>query len=420
MISILLKQHPLNMNMTKYHTYRRDSKKVKRTMHTANITRADLNHIENSRGRFTLKKLKLLDNGLTKEVYIHNSKKRVFKHHKKATDKTDFETKPGVRRKMEKLGLFLREQKITNKMYSAQYCESLWKDTHTVRDIIRWNIVVIQFADALAQHDIYAMDLHLGNVGKCASDGNYRIIDNEGFFHALTSREQPEATMREKVIVQVNKVDVPHSQPNTWLHVFDVSQGWFSQSEDGEWAKNMLTYVSKMSQVRTLADIRLRNFVSQYFALGVHIAYGLRLLQITKVYADATPTTKDVVNQFLSFYYSEHTNGQFLYVHLEKKTHEEFDFSKAWLLDRAHRKNYDTSVERLVVALLPHPSFDFLREAYSTNHSTLSSWQTIKNAFGYVGYLSLALGFIVYEYHQRKQGESILGFPKSLFHHNKR
>ena len=80
--------------------------------------------------------------------------------------------------------------------------------------------------------------------------------------------------------------------------------GWFEKDKHGEWANNVPTYVKYMEGVKTITDLRLRNYVSQgvFFATR-HLAFGLRLLQTTKVYADATLRTQIAVDTFISYYY---------------------------------------------------------------------------------------------------------------------
>ena len=94
---------------------------------------------------------------------------------------------------MEKLQLVIPEVRINDAMYSTEYCESV--STESAFEVVRANILLTLMADALAQHDIYGMDLHTGNIGQRPSDGHYFIIDNEGFFEAVSTKAQPNAKM---------------------------------------------------------------------------------------------------------------------------------------------------------------------------------------------------------------------------------
>lgn len=357
--------------------------------------------------RPTLKALALVGVGATKDVYRKGD--IVYKYHVRRSKLTRFETPPDVLAKMLKLGLVIPEVRLNDALYSTEYCEPLLTKDCTAVDIVRCNILLTQFADALAQHDIYGMDLHTGNLGRRASDGRVFIIDNEGFFRAETSKAKPHATMLYAVGATVNEFNLPHSRKVTWSDTFDASLGWYSArgGEEDEWAKNALTYMAQLTKAMTLADIRLRNFVCHYFRYnlngGQHMAYGLRLLRITKVYADATAEMRQATDTFLTRYYE---NRGIPYATIgDQPMYASYRLGKtAWLLDKRRAPTYATDVDRLAKVLVKQPFYATLRAHMQKPTRKQRMWNRVKMMWqGAVAfaYISLILGIVVWDLKER-------------------
>jgi hypothetical protein len=355
--------------------------------------------------RPTLKALALVGEGATKDVYRKGD--IVYKYHVRRSNLTRFATPPDVLAKMLKLGLVIPEVRLNDALYSTEYCEPILTDEFTAVDIVRCNILLTQFADALAQHDIYGMDLHTGNLGRRASDGRVFIIDNEGFFRAETSKAKPHATMLCAVGATVNEFDLPHAQKVKWSDTFDASNGWYASVGGGEsaWAKNALTYMAQLTKATTLADIRLRNFVCHYFQINQHMAYGLRLLRITKVYADATAEMRQATDTFLTRYYD---NRGIPYATIgDQPMYASYRLGKtAWLLDKKRAPTYAADVDRLARVLVKQPFYAILREQLKKPTMTRKQrfWNRVKMAWKgtmAVGYISLILGILVWDLKER-------------------
>ena len=239
--------------------------------------------------RPTLRHLTFIGEGATTDVF--RKEDIVYKYNIRGTQHTRFATSPEVITEMVKRGFVLSETHIEGGIYSSEYCTPLWKEDLTIQDIIKCSVICIHFADALATYDIYGQDFHFGNIGK-RENGQYILIDNEGFFKAITSKKKKKVIFKSIVSVIINGHSLPHSTDGTWLEPFDPVNGWFAEDEHSIWTTQMLQYIKYMKKIKTISDIRLRNFISQYFFIGQHMVYGLKLLHITKVYAKATLTTK--------------------------------------------------------------------------------------------------------------------------------
>ena len=348
-------------------TSRAGSRARSRKRHRSSSTQHDLDiliqqqpHDKRPSG---LRTLKLVGVGTTKDVYRKGN--TVYKYHVRRSTVTRFATPAKLVQKMEKLQLVIPEVRINDAMYSTEYCESV--STESAFEVVRANILLTLMADALAQHDIYGMDLHTGNIGQRPSDGHYFIIDNEGFFEAVSTKAQPNAKMLELVNARVNYFDLPHTQACTWISLFDASQGWYAEGEKNEWVWHMLSYVAHMATVTTVADMRLRNFVSHYAPLKHHISWGLCLLPITKVYADATAPTRRAVDTFLTRYYQSTHTIPYASIDRAQPMYARYAFGgrQAWMLDRARRATFTADVDHLAKLLLKQPMYDNVRATFT-------------------------------------------------------
>ena len=316
----------------------------------------------------------------------------VYKYHVRRSTVTRFATPVKLVQKMEKLQLVIPEVRINDALYSTEYCESV--RPNTLNDVVRYNILLTLMADALAQHDIYGMDLHPGNIGRRPSDGHYFIIDNEGFFEAVSSKAQPNAKMLTKMSAEVNYYMLPHAQECTWMTGFDAMHGWYATGEKDEWAQHMLSYVAHMATVTTLADMRLRNFVSHYAVYGRHMSWGLCLLPITKVYADATEPTRRAVDLFLTrtylqdaVPYASFDRTQPMYARYK------FGGQKAWLLDSARRASFLTDLEHLTQLFAKQPMYYAVHAAF--NKPKPPMWERVKKYGKIAISVSLLCGWMV-------------------------
>ena len=323
-----------------------------------------------------LKTLKWVGRGATKDVYRKGN--QVYKYHVRRSTVTSFATPKPLIQKMEKLKLVIPEMRINDVMYSTEYCEPVYPDKNSEAvDVVRCNILLTLMADALVQHNIYAMDLHIGNIGRRPSDGHYFIIDNEGFFEAVSTKAQPNATMYTQVGATVNYFDLPHAQKCTWVSNFDAQYGWYAGGEKDEWAQHMVSYVAHMATITTIADLRLRNFVSHYMHFGEHMSYGLCLLPITKVYADATEPTRRAVDTFLTRYYQ---NRFIPYTSIDptQPRFDRYSFGKgpAWMLDSGRRATFSSDIEDLAKWFVKQPMYNGIRMDFSKRKPTL--WERVK------------------------------------------
>lgn len=268
--------------------------------------------------------LSKIGEGTTTRAYIYDNK--VYKYLFHTSPHTDFDTKPSVLKKLVELHLVLPEQEYKKNIIITDYCPSVFDvkkyETDTIYNI-KLQLLIIHFADALATKEFYGLDLHLGNVGRHSDTGKYYIIDHEGFIHSKNGKLQA------KRIVVINGQKVPTIEHHkTWLSIFDPVEGWFATPEMGEIVN---TYVNHMKKVKTEEDKRLRTFISHYLMGDEnpsrrHLLGGLKFLQITSVYANATPDTRNAVDTFLVYYKG---NG---YLQLAtKESLQHFTFSKPFL-----------------------------------------------------------------------------------------
>jgi hypothetical protein len=394
---------------------RRSSSRRRRRRYSADTAHDLETLLEWGRGssekRPPLKSLKLLGTGVTKDVFRKGDGDFVYKYHVRRSTMTRFATPAKVLLKMQALQLVIPEVRINDALYSAEYCTPVFPDDIAAMDVVRCNILLTLFADALAQHDIYGMDLHTGNIGRRARDGMYCIIDDEGFFEAATSMSHPNATMLTNVGAVANGVFLPHATECTWVDFSDPTYGWFGAGDDTEWVRSMVSYKTHMAAVRTHADIRLRNFVSHYFRFGDHMSYGLCLLRITKVYADATSPTQRAVDRFLTRVY--HETSYIPYARIgDEYMYRKYALGRtAWLLDAKRRPTFPEDLEQFATLLTRQPFYTGVRNSVekptSSKHtpskptpskptpSKPTYWSEVKRLGKVVAQVSLVLGCVI-------------------------
>lgn len=147
-----------------------------------------------------------------------------------------------------------------------------------------------------------------------------------------------------------------------------------------------------MATVTTNADLRLRNFVSHYMIFGEHMSYGLCLLPITKVYADATEPTRRAVDTFLTRNYQ---NRFIPYASIDR-TQPRFDrysFGKgpAWMLNSARRATFSSDIEDLAKWFVKQPMYNGIRVAF--RKPTL--WERVKKIGVFAVQVSIICGCMV-------------------------
>lgn len=340
-----------------------------------------------------LKTLKLIGVGATTDVYRKGDK--VFKYNIRKPTVTRFTTSETVLKKLEALNLVVPEVRIKDALYSTTFCESCFP-TNTI-ETIRCNLILTLMADALVHHDIYGMDLQIRNIGRCPSDGQYYIVDNDGFFQTVSSKKNPNANMYTLVGAIVNLFDVPHAIECRWDSIFDASHQWFYDGETTEWALSMVAYKKHMSAVKTVADIRLRNFVSHYLLFEGHIGFGLCLLPITTVYSRATKPTQTAVDIFLNQYYKNKYVSYLNVSLIRNLVHKYCEPSKRvpWLLDEKRRRTFPKQIDQFAKAMVKLPMYTFIVDSYKNKQKKTSLWSRVKRYGPFVMQVSLFYGAMI-------------------------
>lgn len=296
----------------------RKSKGTRRHSSRRNSTRAhrvppevyqEFEQIRRQGPRTALVHLEYVANGATTYAYRYN--KRIFKYQPVPPTITNFSTPSRTLRELLSYGLILPEHRIhatDGQNYSVLKHWLVTDDcpcidvTKYLKDPvynIQMQVLITQLADTLASHDLYAMDLHIGNIGVHSITGKYYIIDTEGIFRSVRG------ALKSKQAVNVGGHWVPHVQnKKTWLSIFDPVEGWYATPELGDIVK---TYVKHMSTIKRPEDVRLRTFVSHYFLGDAllnrrHLQGGLKWLQVTRVYYHASRETKKIVDALLCRY----------------------------------------------------------------------------------------------------------------------
>lgn len=345
-----------------------------------------------------LKTLKLIGVGATTDVYRKGDK--VFKYNIRKPTVTRFTTSEKVLKKLEALKLVIPEVRINDSLYSTTYCESCFPNS--AFQTVRCNLILTLMADALAHHDIYGMDLQVRNIGRCPSDGQYYIVDNDGFFQTVSSKKNPNASMWTLVGATVNRFRVPHAIECKWDSIFDASHEWYYDGETTEWALGMSAYKKHMSAVKTVADIRLRNFVSHYLLFGGHIGFGLCLLPITTVYARATKPTQTAVDTFLHQYYNNRVVSYLNISSIQNMVYKFCEPSKRvpWLLDEKRRRTFPKQIDQFAKAMVKLPMYVVVVVSYENEAKKTSLWSRVKRYGPFVMQVSVLCGAMIIVAHE--------------------
>lgn len=359
-------------------------RKTNTTTHTrkrfSSATQHDLDLIKNQTPHQArpkhLKTLKLIGVGATTDVYRKGN--TVYKYNIRKPTVTQFTTSEKVLKKLEASKLVIPEVRIEDALYSTTYCESCFPTN--AMETVRCNLLLTLMADALVHHDIYGMGLQIRNIGRCPSDGHYYIVDNGGFFQTVSSKKEPNANMWTLVGATVNRFRVPHAVECKWDSIFDASHEWYYDGETTEWALGMNAYKQHMRAVKTVADVRLRNFVSHYLMFGGHLAFGLCLLPITTVYARATKSTQAAVSTFLHQYYLNKYVSYLDVSSIQNVVHKFCQPSNRvpWLLDETRRRTFPKQIDQLAKAMVKLPMYDYIVDSYQNETKKHSVWSRIK------------------------------------------
>lgn len=289
---------------------------------------------------YSPKVLRKIGQGTTTNAYIYQN--RVYKHQFLTSTHTEFDTAVKVKQEMTHLKFVLPEQSIRPNVNAVDFCPCIFDAHRYTNDSIyniRLQIIAIQFADALAVHNIYALDLHLGNIGQHYATGKYHIIDTEGFIKSKKGRS------RSKQCVVVNAKIIPHvAKHKTWLSIFDAAEGWYANEELG---KVVTEYVKYMKSVKRYTDIQLRTFVSHYLLGDTnpsrrHVVGGLKFLQFTSVYNNASIDTRKTIDTFLKRYM-----GTGYIIRPETNGFKTLSFTTPWL----NCPNYEERITQLATLL---------------------------------------------------------------------